>query len=124
MHYLQMTTKEAFALFPHNVVSLTRFRCLQESHIKTEVPTIKHSLTKLTDETHQKLCRLMDWAYTVAYCEQPFTVFATLLNIEKKHGVNLGQTYANDKACQDIIGEIGGEMVDVKNRSLKQRSSV
>ena len=95
-------------------------QCRQESNKKPEVPAIKRSLTKLTDETRQKMCRLVDWAYTVAYCELPFTVFATLLNTEKKHGVNLGQTYTNDKACQNFIGEIGGDMVDALQELFKQ----
>ena len=40
------------------------------------------------------------------------SVFQTLLSVEKKHGVNLGQTYVNDKACQHFISEIGGVMAD------------
>ena len=60
----------------------------------------------------------------MAYCEQPFTVFATLLSIEKKHVVNLGQTYANDKACQNFIGEIGGDMVDSLQELFKQECQV
>ena len=82
------------------------FRCLQESRMKAEVPPIKHSLTKLTDKTHQKMSRLMDWAYTVAYCEQPFTVFATLINIEKKPGVS-DRVAVNHCADEKLQSEFG-----------------
>ena len=77
------------------------FRCLQESRMKAEVPP-----TKLTDETHQKMFRLMDWAYTAAYCEQPFTVFATLINIEKKPGVS-DRVAVNHCADEKLQSEFG-----------------
>ena len=85
---------------------------LKASLVKTEVPAIQRSFITLDEEVHKKICKLMDSAYTVAYCEQPFTVFQILLSVAKKHGVNLGQTYMNDKACQHFISEIGGVVAD------------
>ena len=69
-------------------------RVLKASLVKTKVLVIQCSFITLDEEIRMKMCKRMDWAY----CEQPFTVFQTLPSVEKKHGINLCQTYAN-KTC-------------------------
>ena len=49
------------------------------------------------------MMKLFDIAYTVAYTEQLFSLFKTLVAVERKHGVELGITYHNSKACRLFI---------------------
>lgn len=53
-----------------------------------------------------KMEKLFDIAYFVAKLELPFTVFENIASLEAKHGVKLGQTYHNDKACKNFIRAI------------------
>lgn len=41
--------------------------------------------------------------------EMPFTTFPQLRQLEQKHGIELGQTYRNDKACKKFIMAISEE---------------
>ncbi|XP_041353824.1 zinc finger protein 862-like [Gigantopelta aegis] len=76
------------------------------------MPVIYRHLKKMDKETFTRMCHLFDWAYTVAHSELCFTNFPVLISVEKKHGVNLGNTYANDKACRTFVDEIGETMAD------------
>ncbi|KAK3735542.1 hypothetical protein QZH41_016124 [Actinostola sp. cb2023] len=38
--------------------------------------------------------------------ELPFTKFVPIAQLEKRHGINLGQTYMNDHACTEFIDSI------------------
>lgn len=84
--------------------------------VRAKNPEKKESLmhqqiTALTTKTMNKMCKLFDIAYTVAYCEQPFTLYRGLVSLERKHGVELGTTYCNDMACRAFIGHIAGTMM-------------
>ena len=73
-------------------------------------PIVK-SVVNMEQKNLDKCVKLFDIAYTVAYKELPFTMYPTLIRLEKKHGVDLGETYANRKACATFIDEINGVMV-------------
>ena len=47
--------------------------------------------------------RLFDIMYSVAKREMPFTSFPHLCHLEIKHGVDLGSTYINGKACKNFV---------------------
>lgn len=69
-------------------------------------------LQTLNDKTETKMCKLFDIAYTVAYTEQPFSLYKTLVAVERKHGVDLGFTYHNSKSCRIFIEHIVGNIRD------------
>lgn len=77
-----------------------------------EESVISQALSRMDEKTQERLCKLFRWAYTIAYAEFGFTDFQLLLNVEKAHGVDLGETYANDKACRSFIGHCAGHMKD------------
>ena len=55
---------------------------------------------------------MIEIAYVVAKEEMPFTKCVPNANMEKRHGVELGQTYLNDNSCAgfvDTIAEIYDE---------------
>ena len=54
--------------------------------------------------------RLFDIAYFVAKREMPFTSFPHLCHLEMKHGVDLGSTYINDKACKNFVLSIATQL--------------
>ena len=45
-------------------------------------------------------------AYTIAKEELAFTKFKPLLSLQRKNGMDINMTYANDKSCANIIGVI------------------
>lgn len=86
-----------------------------------EVSDTVQCLQRLNDRTKEKMCKLFDIAYTVAHSEQPFTLFRTLVGLEKKHGVELGVTYQNSKACRLFIEHIAGTMKDQLHDLVKKK---
>ena len=71
------------------------------------------------EEVRQKMEKLFDVAYMVAKLELPFTVYPSLCSLEKKHGVLLGNTYLNDKACKNFVVSISGELKDRFSENIK-----
>ena len=83
-------------------------------------PVIVRQLTVMSDAAKDKMVKLFDIAYTVAKCEQPFTLFPTLVAMEKRHGVLLGDTYQNDVACPNFVGHIAGSMKEDLQKSFDE----
>jgi len=46
-------------------------------------------------------------AYFVAKEEPPFGKFNPLISLQKKNGLALTSTYANDKTCAEMVSVIG-----------------
>ena len=67
---------------------------------------LPRALAAVSEEVQMKMEKLFDIAYFVAKLELPFTVFENIASLEAKHGVKLGQTYHNDKACKNFIRAI------------------
>ena len=95
-----------------HIATLHAMAPLQETEIAKQ-------FRKMDETMKARLCKLFDLAYTVAKCEQPFSLFETLISVEKKHGVQLGQAYANNKACREFISHIAGAMIDELEELLK-----
>ena len=49
-------------------------------------------------------------AYFVAKEELPLSKYPQVLNLEEKHGVDLGKAYHSDKSCNMFIANIGEEL--------------
>ena len=76
------------------------FRCNPE---KAPLP---RALAAVSEEVQLKMKKLFEVAYFIAKLELPFTVYESIIPLETKHGVKLGQTYHNDKACKNFITAI------------------
>ena len=58
------------------------------------------------ERERERVKKLIEIAFVVAKEELPFTRFAPIAQLEKRHGVELGQTYMNDHACAEFIDSI------------------
>ena len=61
---------------------------------------------KLNENEKVRVKKLIEIAYVVAKEEMPFTKFVPIANMEKRHGVELGQTYLNDHSCAGFVDTI------------------
>ena len=71
---------------------------------------LPRALLSLSEEVSQNMERLFDIAYFVAKREMPFTSFPHPCKLEMKHGVELGNTYINNKACKTFVTSIAGQL--------------
>ncbi|CAL8238016.1 unnamed protein product [Merluccius merluccius] len=67
-----------------------------------------HCVQRLYLESHNQLKKCLT-AYHVAKTEQPFTQYASLLNLQTTNGVDVGSRYGSDQACRrsasaDMLG--------------------
>ena len=72
--------------------------------------SLPRALGAVSEEVRLKMEKLFDIAYFVAKLELPFTVCESIASLEAKHGVKLGQTYHNDKACKNFIRAIAEQI--------------
>ena len=77
-------------------------------------------LWTVSQDVAQKMERLFDIAYFVAKREMPFTSFPHLCHLEMKHGVDLGSTYINDKACKNFVLSIAAQLKDELSCKLQK----
>ena len=49
----------------------------------------------------------MTTAYFIAKEELPFSKFQGLINLQKKNGLEILSTYANDKSCAEMVSVLG-----------------
>ena len=59
-------------------------------------------------------------AYFVAKEELPFTKYKGLVQLQKKNGLEVGVTYANDTKCAEMTGVIGKLLADDVSKKLKE----
>ena len=87
-------------------------RCVAAAKVSEnpQLAPLPRALLSMSKEVSQKMERLFDIAYFVAKREMPFTSFPHLCKLEMKHGVELGNTYINDKACKTFVTAIAGQL--------------
>lgn len=60
----------------------------------------------LNENERARVKKLIEIAYVVVKEEMPFSKFVPIAKMEKRHGVELGQTYLNDHSCADFVHAI------------------
>lgn len=87
-------------------------RCVAAAKVSEnpQLAPLPRALLSMSKEVSQKMERLFDIAYFFAKREMPFTSFPHLCKLEMKHGVELGNTYINDKACKTSVTAIAGQL--------------
>lgn len=63
---------------------------------------IGRALNKWGDDEQSRVEKLIDIVYMLAKREKPFTMFRDIAELEKRHGVKLGETYVTDKKAQEF----------------------
>ena len=66
----------------------------------------------MSDAMEDKLLKLFNTAFYVASREKPFSDFSSLLDLQRKNGVCLGEQYKSDMQCKLFIGYIADQMKD------------
>ena len=54
-------------------------------------------------QTFERLQKLFDIAYFIALEEEPYAKFPRLVQLEKRHAVDLGEAYNNEIACKTFV---------------------
>lgn len=66
----------------------------------------------MDESTLERMVMLFNTAYYVAWKEKPFSDFRSLVELQRKNGLTLGDQYLNDKACKQFVDYIADEMFD------------
>ena len=64
---------------------------------------IGRSVTEIGTKEKERISKLTEIAYFIAKEELPFAKFANIIGLEKRHGVDLGETYMNKPGCSEFI---------------------
>ena len=70
---------------------------------------IGRALAGASAEEMQRVSKLFDIAYMLAKEELPFSKYPSIIEVEKHHGVDIGNTYNTEHKCKEftcLIGEI------------------
>ena len=62
---------------------------------------------KLEEQGRKEFAVKVNTTYLIAKEELPFSKYGPILALQKKNGLEINQTYANDKSCGTLISTIG-----------------
>ena len=92
-------------------VSLERQPARTINEILRSTP-IGRAVASASSEEKDCVSCLFEVAYMISREEMPFTKFPAILELDKRHGVCLGQTYHTEHKCQEFASIIGETMSD------------
>lgn len=76
-----------------------------------ETTPIAQSLRKgqqiVEDQSRKGFAAKINTAYLIAKEELPFSKYGPLLALQKKNGLDISQTYANEKSCSTLVSLVG-----------------
>ena len=85
---------------------------------RKEQSPIERGLQKMDEKTLQKMDKLFQTAFCIAWKERPFIDFPDLLDLQTLNGVGLWGTYHSDKAAKEFISHIAGVYQDDLQKHL------
>ena len=88
------------------------------SNLYTSTP-ISRVMAVASSEEEERVQKLFDVAYYLAKEELPFAKFPSLLALEKRQRVALGNTYATDKKCREFKDVISQTLKDAVLKDMK-----
>ena len=92
-------------------VSLERQPTRTINEILRSTP-IGRAVASASSNEKDRVSRLFEVAYMISREEMPFTKFPAIVELDKRHGVCLGQTYHTEHRCQEFTSIIGETMSD------------
>ena len=92
-------------------VSLERQPTRTINEILRSMP-IGRAVASASFEEKDRVSGLFEVVYMISMEEMPFTKFPAIVELDKRHGVCLGQTYHRDHKCEDFASIIGETMSD------------
>ena len=78
---------------------------------------IAWALEKMSDSEMQRLRCKFEIAYVIVTEKLAFLKYPVICQLEKKHGVDIGQSYLNERSCRDFIYYIA----ESKRRKLTEQ---
>ena len=88
------------------------------SQIYSTTP-IDRAMALVSSEEVKRVSKLFDLAYVVTREELPFTKYPPLMELERRHGVPVGQTYATEHKCKEFTMLIGDTFREAASNELK-----
>lgn len=81
-------------------------------------PTIENSFKVGEKILWERTKKKFEVTYFIAKEEIPFTKYEKILNLEEMHGVDVGSSYRNDKACAEFIDYLGEDLNEKLTKDL------
>lgn len=120
------TLKKHSDSFAH-IKSRDAFMAKQMAEEDTPIFKCFVKMSKKSDEEQRKdVAMKMNTAYLIAKEEIPFTKFPKLLDLQRKNGLQIGETYATDKKCAEMVSTIAkvyqNKLAETVNEHVKYMS--
>ena len=88
--------------------------------------SFKKMSNKCDEEQRKDVAMKMNTAYFIAKEELPFTKFPKLLDLQRKNGLQIGETYSTDKKCAEMVSTISNvyqnRLAVTVNKNIKYMS--
>ena len=78
--------------------------------------TLPDSFRKLSKTQEEQAIKKFEIAYLIAKKALPFTIFEDLVELEKRHGVDVGNAYSTRQQCGEFV-DVHGEYIASQLRS-------
>lgn len=103
-----------------------RHRCCRDSTLgKVSGATVSDAFRKQDRNVDEAdLIIKINTAYVIAKEELPFTKFRPILELQKKNGLDISKTYANDVKCAELIGTIADVMKQAVGMKMKESNYI
>ncbi|XP_021357227.1 zinc finger protein 862-like [Mizuhopecten yessoensis] len=75
---------------------------------KKEPAPLEKGFQKVDEQVMEKMDKLFRSAYYLVQKERPFSDFKDILELQTLNGLSIGETYFNNKAAKEFVGEIAG----------------
>lgn len=76
------------------------------------------------EKTKKEMEAKFNTAYLIAKEELPFTKFQPILSLQKKNGLDISMTYANDKSCNNFVAVIDEVMTEQLASEVNQKKYI
>ena len=76
------------------------------------------------EKTKKEMEAKFNTAYLIAKEELPFTKFQPILSLQKKNGLDISTTYANDKSCNNFVAVIGEVMTEQLANEVNEKKYI
>ena len=81
-----------------------------QNPMEEDQTTLENSFKVVEKKVWEQTKKKFEVSYFVAKEEIPFTKYEKILNLEELHGVDIGATYRNNKACAEFVDYLGEDL--------------
>ena len=99
---------------------LQEAKAAKDKQARNQPSELHKGLSKVELDNCDKMCKLFSTAYYTAINEKPFSGFPGLIDLQFGNGIQLGETYHNEKSAKVFIENIGGLYHDAVRRDIQE----